>query len=662
MAESKRGVFHLDDTFVKDLSARKSPFKDGLGEAVFYRTFSRRLENGTKESWWQVVKRVVEGTYNMQLKQRFSLGLSWDEKAKQIEAQTMANYIFTMKFLPPGRGLWAMGTGITDDKELFAALNNCAFVSTVDLVKAAQFLMDNSMLGVGVGFDTLGAWDNYVYSPAGLARTIVIEDSREGWHESTAALLESYLSEGEDAVIFDYSKLRPKGAPLKTFGGVSSGPEPLKLLHETLRGLLQAQVGKQVSTRLIVDIMNAIGVCVISGNVRRSAELALGSYGDADFMSLKDWDNKENSYRSSWGWASNNSVSVPVGAKYDKLAASAGATGEPGFVWMDNIRAFGRMGRNISSDKCMQDPRAAGVNPCSEMSLEPYELCCLVETFPTKCKDRAEFLDVLKYAHIYAKTVTLGRTHWPETNEVLLRNRRMGVSVTGVSTFVEDKGVHEFKEWLTAGYDWLCRCDKEFSEYLKIVESIKLTTVKPSGTVSLIAGVPAGISYPESRYCIRRVTFADNDPILDVLKTAGYYMEPSTTPSSTCVEFIMDNGDQTTRLELSVWEQLELAAFMQEWWSDNQVSTTVYVKPEEKARLAKALEYKQYALKAISFMPAIDYTSKYKQCPYEPITKENYLKRAGNIKPLDFGALHGKVVADAAGEAYCTNATCDIRL
>ena len=154
--------FHLTDTFVDKYKRKKAPFGfNGLGELVYNRTYSRLKDNGKNEQWWETVQRVVEGTFNMQKRHIEHNGLGWNAWKAQHSAQEMYDRIFNMKFLPPGRGLWAMGTPITEEKKLFAALNNCAFVSTEsfkgEFSSPFCFLMDASMLGVGVGFDTKGA-------------------------------------------------------------------------------------------------------------------------------------------------------------------------------------------------------------------------------------------------------------------------------------------------------------------------------------------------------------------------------------------------------------------------------------------------------------------------------------------------------------------------
>ena len=651
--------FKLTDQFIEKYKRRSPPFGfNGLGELVYMRTYSRLKEDGKNERWWETVRRVVEGTYSMQKYWIEHHQLGWNPWQAQNSAQEMYDRIWNMKFLPPGRGLWAMGTEMTKKKGLHAALNNCAFVSTdtikEDLSKPFTFLMDASMLGVGVGFDTKGAGmitvkgqsdkDSYLY---------VIPDTREGWVESVKLLIDSYFT-GSAPVEFDYSNIRPAGAPIKGFGGIASGPEPLMELHKALCDVLDKNTGKELTVRSIVDIQNHIGKCVVAGNVRRTAEIVFGDPYDIEYIDLKNY--KKNPEREMFGWTSNNSIYAELGMDYSDASERITGNGEPGFAWLENMKGYGRMKNGMDH----KDHRAAGGNPCLEQTLESYELCCLVETFPSNHDSLEDFLKTIKYAYLYAKTVTLGKTHWSETNRVMLRNRRIGTSVSGVAQFVNDRGIHEFREWLEAGYDAIQEHDKKYSDWLAVPRSIKTTSVKPSGTVSLLAGSTPGVHFPESRFYIRRMRISKHSELIEPLKKAGYKIEPAfgSEESTVVVEFPVDVGEGIrTVSEVSMWEQLSIAAFMQKYWADNQVSCTVTFDPKTEGHDIKhALNYFQYQLKGISFLPRVELGA-YKQMPYEAIDQKTYNKMIKSLKRFSLGNIKGE---EAEVERFCNNDTCEL--
>ena len=652
--------FQLSENFINKYKRKKPPFGfNGLGELVYMRTYSRIKEDGKNERWWETVQRVVEGTYSMQMNWINSHQLGWNPWQAQKSAQDMYDRIFTMKFLPPGRGLWAMGTPITEEKGLYAALNNCAFVSTKtlkeDYSKPFCFLMDASMLGVGVGFDTKGAGEIVVkgVDKNRDGQLFEIPDNREGWVESLKLLLESYFH-GQAPVEFDYTKIRVAGEPISGFGGVASGYEPLEEVHEDIRKVLEKNSGEPITITTIVDIMNLIGKCVVAGNVRRTAEIVFGDPDSEEYLDLKNYE--VNPHRDQYGWTSNNSVFAELGMDYTEAAKRIVDNGEPGFAWLDNMRKYSRM-KNGGDDK---DHRAAGGNPCLEQTLESYELCCLVETFPDNHDDFEDYARTLKYAYLYAKTVTLGRTHWSETNRVMLRNRRIGCSVSGVAQFITHRGLGTLKEWLNDGYDVIQEWDDMYSDWFAVPNSIKTTSVKPSGTVSLLAGATPGLHYPESRFYIRRIRVSKHSELLEPMKKAGYKIEPAFGSEDTTmvVEVPVDVGEGIrTAAELSIWEQFSLAAFLQRHWADNQVSCTVTFNPEtEGEQIAPALNYYQYHLKGISLLPRHDYGA-YPQMPYEAIDEKEYNKQVKKLGKLSFGVIKHE---EAEVDKFCNNDSCEI--
>jgi ribonucleotide reductase alpha subunit len=844
--------FHLPDDFVEKYSSRKPSFGFGmLGELAFFRTYSRIKKNGKKESFCDVIRRCVEGCYSLQKDHIVHNNLGWDEKKAVASAKKMFDHMFNMRFLPPGRGLWMMGTQYSHTRTPLGNFN-CAFVSTEhldhDFSKPFTFQMDVSMLGVGCGFDVLGAGKLRLNRPKSFPLSLHhVGDSREGWVESTGALIDSYLKADKTEVQFDYSHVRPEGATINGFGGTASGPAPLRQLHVKIRGLFERrlQEGREVvDSMLITDIMNFIGECVVAGNIRRSSQIAIGSPDDEVFLNMKNYSMFPE--RSGHGRFSNNSVVCSVGMNYSKVAAMTVVNGEPGYIWLDNVRKYGRMidppnfrdsnakGSNpcFTSDcrllvqmqtgeqlektfgelcvetvekrkvlvvtpkgivdgkvvktgtkptiwlcfinkeenikctsdhvfmlsdgtecqaselsgkrlRCWKDPETdfdeleiklgfiqgdggigrlsqnnrhrgfeinvgkndedirklfgfdgrcktfytteffdickergfcskslperilpkeikcrrsflrglfsangsvvnktritlkstcremlsevskmlkefgidtfvttnkrkkvmfsngeyeckesydlnihkikslslfyekigfvheyktrelertlikrapkvlaikdAGINEvfdfsagkiqwgfvngkmahnCCEQSLESYEVCNLVEIFPPNIDDEEQFLEVVKYAYLYGKSVTLVRTHIDLTNRVQMRNRRIGLSLSGLAMFKEKHGINKLISWMNKGYARVQYYDEIYSKWLAVPNSIKTTSVKPSGTISLVAGVTAGIHYPQGQYFMKNIRLAVNSPYTTWAKECGIKVEP----------------------------------------------------------------------------------------------------------------------------------------
>jgi len=648
-------TFRLSTSFLALYRDRTPPFGfNGLGELVYMRTYSRLKSDGTNEQWWETVQRVVEGTYSMQKRWILAHHLGWDSAHAQQSAQEMYDRMWNMKFLPPGRGLWAMGSPLTEERGLFAALNNCAFVSTenlaADFAAPFLFLMEASMLGIGVGFDTKGAGQVTITPPHEGEIAYTIPDTREGWVESVRLVLNAYLL-GHSLPALDYSLVRPAGMPIKGFGGVSAGPEPLRELHETIGAILAPCIGQPMSSTNIVDIMNLIGKCVVAGNVRRTAEIAFGDTTDDAYLDLKNYE--KHPHRAEYGWTSNNSIFAQVGMAYEPACERVARNGEPGFAWLENMRAYGRMDDRPNH----KDKRAKGGNPCLEQTLESYELCCLVETFPTRHESLEDFQRTLKFAYLYAKTVTLGPTPWEKTNRVMMRNRRIGCSQSGVVQAIAKLGVEEYRKWCEAGYQTIQDWDKVYSEWLAVPRSIKTTSIKPSGTVSLLAGATPGMHFPEARTYIRRMRISKYSDMVKPLRAAGYLIEPAYgSEDTTLVVTVPVKIVEPVRTvsEVSMWEQLALAAFLQRYWADNQVSCTVSFDPAEGVQIAHALNYYQYQLKGVSFLPRLP-EGAYAQMPYEAISEQTYTHLVAQLKPFRLGPVAHE---EADVERFCDGATC----
>jgi ribonucleoside-triphosphate reductase len=474
---------------------------------------------------------------------------------------------------------------------------------------------------------------------------LVIDDSREAWVDSVHLLLDGFFFGGK-VPKFDYSAIRPLGAEIKGFGGTSSGPDPLRELHDNLKELFSPKIGESITSVDIVDTENLIGRCVVSGNVRRSAALAMGSHHDRRYLEMKN--DQEKLYHHRWG--SNNSFNAKVGMDYTWHAAQSQKNGEPGYIWLDNARTRGRFKDGPRYD----DINVAGFNPCVEQQLEDAELCCLVETYPAKHDDLEDYLRTLKIAYLYGKTITLSNTHWPETNAKMLKNRRIGLSQSGVVQAFNKFGRREVYNMCDKAYEHVKQLDEEYSNWLCIPKSVRMTSIKPSGTVSLLNGSTPGIHYPEDEYYIRRIRFSKTSNLLDKLSAAGYYIEDDEySPNTSVVEFpVHEPYFSKGKKDVSMWEQLETAAQYQYYWADNSVSITVTFTPEEAPQIKTALELYETRLKAVSFLKYEE--TGYKQAPYEPISKAEYEKRIVDIVPLT------RVIDEQGGSGtkFCTNDTC----
>lgn len=649
-----RDQLSLDD--YNELKSRPVEFGwNGLGELVFHRTYSR----GGVESWNDVMERVIDGMYSAQMEHVLEVGAPWD--ADKVRRSALEAYDLGQRMLwtPPGRGLWAMGTEFVHERRTPEALNNCAFISSKYLLSERgdffRWVMEMLMLGVGVGFDTLGGGAVPVTKPRQALGTqyFAVPDTREGWAKSVEALVNAYTAYnnlGSPEITFDYSRIRPEGAPIKGFGGVSAGSAVLEDLHTRIRAVLENRVEGTLTGRDIVDICNLIGRCVIAGNVRRSAEIALGNPTD-EFLNLKDY--TKNPDRAEIGWVSNNSVyGIPSEGNlggYQQLAELMAVGGEPGIVWMDNARSNARMG-----DRNEDDRGVMGVNPCGEQFLHHREMCTLVEIHLPRVPNKLTFARTIKSAYLYGKTVTLMSKDIadPKSRDIMQTNRRIGLSLTGQAQFAGQHGRQVLQHWMDYGYQLAQYYDGLYSSWLAVPQSVRTTTVKPSGTVSLVTGVTPGVHMAPSRYHIRRVRLDESSPLIDGLMAAGIPIEQDVIAQHTVVaEFPVDAGPGPTEDESSIGEQLSFAADAQKYWSDNGVSVTVKFREDEVKDIAPALMEYQWKLKGVAFLPE---GPVYRQAPYEPISKSQFDERMVGREAIH---LHGD---DHIEDRFCDGETCEV--
>lgn len=652
--------FYLNNTMLNNLYNRTEQFGFGLlGASVYARTYSRVMDDGRQERWADTVIRVVEGIMSMRKWYYLNHRLKWDEHYWQGVAERMADAIYTFRLPTAGRILWSIGSE-TMYRHGAQAASNCSFVEVRTLSRDASWAMNALMLGSGVGATTYDL-ESRLQRPRDQVEVYTIPDSRQGWVESVRRLIASY-EEGTNTVDFDYSEVRPFGSPIRGFGGVASGPAPLRELHERLRSYLSDHVmGLTSNTRLVADTINAIGACVVAGNVRRSAEILLGKPEDDEFINLKDWERYPE--RSQIMHLSNNTAVLTADNEYENyqqipnLAQRMLDKGEPGIMSLRNIQQYGRYGEK-------RYDAATGVNPCAEICLESYENCVISDVAPAKCVDAygnfspALFYEALELATLITSTITLIPTESELTNAVIGRNRRIGVSLTGIADWWAMVPTTKMITYLNRGYDVVRTENHRLAREAGVPTSVRLTTVKPSGTVSLLAGVSSGIHPPEYSRYYRRIRIGKSSSVLPLLVNAGIPVEDDVTaPDDTAVlTFAVDQGKVRGAKDISVFEKASHVTMLQRFWADNSVSVTLTYDPDKEARMLEPMLAQTIPFtKTLSVLP-LDQNS-YPQMPIEQTTLENVREWQRNVRDIDWSKFTGSD-GNSLTDAYCSNDSC----
>lgn len=614
-----------------------------IGYITFKRTYARRLKeddiNSKTEEFWQVVQRELDAS-DKQLKVGFS----------DYEKERYATTRLQLKWSVAGRFMWQLGTK-TVDKLGLPSLQNCAFTVVNEPVRPFTWAFDMLMLGSGVGYNIQR---HHVYQIPKIKNKkvkitrydqedadFIVPDTREGWVKLLAKVLKAHFYSGES---FTYSTqlIRGKGAPIKGFGGTASGPEELCWGIAEISRILNLRSGKKLRPIDCLDIMNIIGEIVVSGNVRRSAQIAIGDYDDIEFIKAKRWDL---GVIPNWRNNSNNSVVAP--SNFEDLPKDFWDTyeqGEPyGLINLDLARSCGRTGETQYPDIDVE-----GFNPCAEQSLADKETCCLSTVFLPNIENYEELLEVLTYSYRMNKHSLWLHCSLKETEAIVHKNMRMGIGMAGYLQASEEQ-----RSWLADAYVWLREFDVEYSAQNGFPISIKLTTEKPDGTQALLPShvvnneIIAGCILPGVHpspagepYYMRTIRMASSSNLIDICRKHGYPIEPrkkfdgSNDPTTMVVSFPCKVGEGTPVAATYGWrDQLDAVRRLQREWSDNSVSCTVYYRiedlPEIKAYLA---EYFPKELKTVSFL--LYHGHGFVQAPYQTITKDEYDALKAITKPI----------------------------
>jgi ribonucleoside-triphosphate reductase len=620
-----------------------------VGYLVYKRTYSRLKDDGRNEEWNETVDRVISAC-DSQLDCGFT----------SAEEERLRGYMLGLKGTVAGRFLWQLGTKFVEEKGL-ASLQNCAFV-TCDKPTAFTWAFDMLMLGSGVGFNIQR---EYVYRLPQIAESFtpptrqdnasadfIIPDTREGWVSLLRQTLSAAFSPNGKTFTYSAQLVRGKGTPIKGFGGIASGPEDLCNGIGEISRILERRAGKQLNPIDCLDIMNIIGSIVVSGNVRRSAQIAIGDYDDNAFLRAKRWDLGS---IPSWRAMSNNSVVCSdVRNLPDEFWDGYKGNGEPyGLINLKLARTIGRTGETQYPDKLV-----AGFNPCAEQSLASNETCCLAEVFLPNIGTREELLDVVRLLYRVCKHSLALPCHQRETEEIVHKHMRMGIGITGYLQATEEQ-----RNWLSETYEDLREYDKYYSECNGWPTSIKLSTIKPSGTLSLLPGVSPGAHPAFSRYMVRRVRIASNNNLVNVCREHGYKVEfqrnfDGSEDYGTCVVEFPFSYPEGTRLakDMSAIDQLEVVRRLQTEWSDNSVSCTVYYKPEELDDIKTYLKkHYQKSFKSLSFLRHSGHG--FDQAPLEEITEDEYAKIVNTTRLIT--SIEDEV--EFNNDEECATGACPVR-
>lgn len=621
----------------------------GMGEIVYLRTYSRPIaDSGRNETWPETIQRCINGA--------IEIGADLTQK----EAETLFDHMFNLRASLSGRSLWQLGTPLVK-KFNGTSLNNCYFTN-IESIEDFELLFDYLMLGGGVGFSVERAKIHELPKiKAGVSimheRTndadIIVPDSRNGWRRLLHAVLKSYFDTGKS---FTYSTtlVREFGAPLKTFGGTASGPGALVDGVSDICKVMENRVGKKLRSVDVLDICNIIGRIVVSGSSRRSAQIAIGDPDDILFLRAKNWGSGT---VPAWRANSNNSIYADSWDEImPELWKGYDGSGEPyGLLNRKLARSYGRLGEKKT------DNSIEGFNPCAEIALADGESCNLATIFLPNIKSFEQFCEVSRLLYLVQKAITSLDYPYEKTTTVTRKNRRLGQSITGVLQCSEEQ-----LSWVDPGYRALRELDEAYSKANNLPTSVRLTTIQPSGTLSLLPGVTPGIHPAFAEYYVRRVRFNSADPLVDACRKRGYIVVPEVgldgreDHTKWVVEFPCKSPETAVLAKnTTAIEQLEWVKWCQKYWADNAVSVTVYYRKEELPDIKSWLEHNYTdSIKSVSFLLHSDHN--FPLPPYEEITPEEYEKR---LSKIDLSAPMATIqgVTDMLDDPSCATGACPVR-
>lgn len=623
---------------------------DPYQKFIFTRTYARFLNDlGRRETWEESVDRYVSYM-------RSKLGKKLHEK----EYEEIREAIVKMEVMPSMRLLWTAGAAV---ERSHAMAYNCSFTTPTKLKSFGEILYLLTC-GCGVGYSVEGKFVNQlpvVVPQAGAKPEVyVVPDTREGWSDALVDGMKSWY-EGRD-LIFDYTKIRPLGAPLKTMGGRASGPQPLMDLLQHTRRIILSRQGLKLRSIDVHDIITKIGDIVVVGGTRRSAQISLSDLGDDEMRHAKVgafWEHSPHRAMANNSAVYSEKPDIKTFMR-EWVALMESGTGERGIFVRNGSMPQRR--KEILGDRV----NLLGTNPCGEILLQPKQFCNLSEIVARSDDTKNTLLRKARIASIlgtFQSTLCDFGYLSQEWTNTTSEERLLGVSITGQydCEAVRNPGT------LRALRDCAVETNATYAKRFGIPSSTSVTAVKPSGTVSQLVDAASGIHPRYSEYYIRRVRISSVDPLFRLLRDTGIPYKPEvgqTADNATVfvLEFPRKSPDGAiTTDEVGALQQLEYWRVVKENYTEHNPSCTIHVKDDEWLDVG-AWVYKNWeVIGGLSFLPKDNHI--YQLAPYEKIDKKTYQKLVRELPEIDFKKLEEYEQTDmtiGAKEAACVSGVCDI--
>ena len=647
--DKKQKFTMLSDEFLSKYKHLPEPFPTVMSHFTYLRTYSRFLpEEKRREKWFETVCRVVE--YNTTL-----------APTSKQEAEELFDNIFNLRQFPSGRSLWVANTEVS--KKYPMANYNCAFAifDNFKVLSEGFYLL---LVGAGMGFRVLPSdieklpqvrnninivHKYYDGVPKGFRKeytelefvddtaVLTIADSKESWVRALEWFLELHYNpmyRDINHIQINYDNIRPAGEVLKTFGGYASGYQSMYKMFMKIEKVIKKSKGVNGNkTKLTpidgVDMANIVGENVVSGGVRRTAEIILFDQNDKDMVNAKT-----NLYKLESGkWVvdndiihrqmSNNSIiyySKPTREQLHWQIQTMRYSGEP--AWVNAESANKRR------------PNFNGVNACSEILLDSKGMCNLTEIVPSMFIENGK-LNEQKLYRAQALSARLGYrmtlvdfelNEWDYINK---RDRLIACSITGWQDAVNELSLSESEQIriLNNLRDIAVNEGNKIADELGLNRPVLSTAIKPSGTISLLPAVSSGLHFSHSEFYIRRIRINANDPLATAMKEMGFNWKPevgqSIDDATTIVfEFPMKSPKGKTKYDVSAIEQLEIYKMFMDNYVQHNASITVHVRENEWEAVEEWVWNNWDDIVAVSFLPLDD--SFYDLLPYESISEEVY--------------------------------------